>query len=163
MTYRLVYDTAADPLIMEWAGPLVLIVPGVLLVFAKTFMQRMLPHPIPLTIQVFLGWCLMAGAAITAAGSYAVASNWHQTVADRLLHGQYDMVEGPVTDFVASMGGKGASQERFVVQGQRFAYWDGENIAGFHHTAATGGPLREGLHVRITYSGATIYRLEVAQ
>jgi hypothetical protein len=74
--------------------------------------------------------------------------------------GQYSVAEGPVTHFVANPY---KPAESFSVNGHRFFYSEGIVIAGFHDTAAHGGPIREGLYVRITYSGNLILRLEVAQ
>jgi hypothetical protein len=57
----------------------------------------------------------------------------------------------------------GHSEESFTVEGHRFSYSDYIVTSGFHNTASHGGPIREGLHVRVTYSGNLILRLEVAQ
>jgi len=53
--------------------------------------------------------------------------------------------------------------ESFTVGGRRFSYSDYEVTAGFNNTASHGGPIRAGLHVRVTYWGNLILRLEVAR
>src|SRR5262245_4098233 len=66
-----------------------------------------------------------------------------------------DVVEGTVTQFVP-MPYEGHADEIFVVNGHRFAYSEYDDATGFHHTQSHGGPIREGQHVRITYSGKDI-------
>ena len=70
------------------------------------------------------------------------------------------MIEGPVMDFhpVPSLG-KG--DETFVVNGVKFAYSDYVLTAGFHNTASHGGPIREGLVVRIWHFRGRILRLDI--
>jgi len=79
-----------------------------------------------------------------------------------LRDGQYAVVEGYVSDFVP-MPHSGHSMESFVVQGHRFSYSDYVVSAGFNNTASHGGPIREGLYVRVTYTNDVILRLEIAQ
>ena len=57
----------------------------------------------------------------------------------------------------------GHSDESFVVGGRRFSYSDFVVTSGFHNAASHGGPIREGLYVRVTYLGNLILRLEIAQ
>jgi hypothetical protein len=51
--------------------------------------------------------------------------------------------------------------EHFTVCGVPFSYSDYVVTAGFNHASSHGGPMREGLWVRIAYSGNDIGRLEV--
>jgi hypothetical protein len=55
----------------------------------------------------------------------------------------------------------GHGVESFVVGGKRFQYSDFAMRAGFDETRSHGGPVREGLHVRIHYFGDDIAKLEV--
>lgn len=61
----------------------------------------------------------------------------------------------------------GHDTERFRVGSVSFAYSDYIVESGFNRTSSHGGPIREGLAVRIHYSGqpshATILRLEVRE
>jgi hypothetical protein len=84
-----------------------------------------------------------------------------------LRSGRAGLVEGLVQEF-HPMPRTGHDSEHFTVRGVRFQY--PQNGMGFSQTAAEGGPIREGLHVRIHYvptsgceelCGATILRLEV--
>jgi hypothetical protein len=57
----------------------------------------------------------------------------------------------------------GHAMESFCVQEQCFSYSDYVVTTGFHNTASHGGPIREGLNVRIEYIGNIILKLEVAR
>ena len=72
----------------------------------------------------------------------------------------FSVVEGRVTDF-RPMPYQGHSLECFSVQAQTFCYSDYAVTAGFNNSASHGGPIREGLPVRVSYVGKTIIRLEV--
>jgi hypothetical protein len=70
------------------------------------------------------------------------------------------MVEGVVRDF-KPMPYTGHAMESFVVQGVRFEYSDYVITAGFNNTSSHGGPIREGLPVKIWYLGSEILRLDI--
>ncbi len=76
-------------------------------------------------------------------------------------NGTVEVVEGVVTHFTP-MPVTGHGMERFCVQETCFAYADYVVTAGFNNTSSHGGPIREGLPVRVTYVGAAIIKLEVA-
>jgi hypothetical protein len=75
--------------------------------------------------------------------------------------GQCAIIEGVVTDF-QPMPSTGHGRESFTVSGVRFSYSDFVVTPGFHHTNYRGGPVRDGLHVRIHYRGQDIARFEIA-
>ena len=85
-----------------------------------------------------------------------------------LLHRRPDpkelahFIEGTVSQFIP-MPYTGHAMESFVVHGVRFAYSDYVITAGFNNTSSHGGPIREGLPVRIWYRGNEILRLDVAK
>ena len=70
------------------------------------------------------------------------------------------IAQGLVTDF-KPMPFTGHAMESFCVSGKCFSYSDNVITAGFNNTASHGGPIREGLPVRVTYIGNTILKLEV--
>lgn len=70
------------------------------------------------------------------------------------------MVQGYVTNF-RPMPYEGHQDECFSVQSETFCYSDYGITAGFNNSASHGGPIREGLPVRVSYVGNTIVRLEV--
>jgi len=74
--------------------------------------------------------------------------------------GHYSVVEGNITEF-DPMPYRGHRMECFTVTSQRFCYSDNVMTPGFNQTASHGGPIRDGLPVRISYSEDTILRLEI--
>jgi hypothetical protein len=107
----------------------------------------------------FLGfsvlWTVVSGVSIL--GSYFGPRR-------ALSDGSARVVEGVVEDFHPMPKG-GHDTERFTVGGVRFEYSDFIVSPGFNRTSSHGGPIREGLHVRIHYSldrgDATILKLEI--
>lgn len=86
----------------------------------------------------------------------------------QLKTGQYSVVEGPVEHFVP-MPNQGHASESFDVQGVGFSYSTYEITSCFNHTTSHGGPIHEGLQVRIAYVPTgrkyepnCILRLEIA-
>jgi hypothetical protein len=75
-------------------------------------------------------------------------------------HGQFSVVEGTVTDF-RPMPYEGHQDECFSVQSETFCYSDYVVTAGFNNSASHGGPIRDGLPVRVSFVANTIVRLEV--
>jgi hypothetical protein len=53
--------------------------------------------------------------------------------------------------------------ESFTVNGHHYRYSDSVVTAGFNNTQPHGGPIREGMTVRITNFGGQIARLEIAR
>jgi hypothetical protein len=57
----------------------------------------------------------------------------------------------------------GQGCESFLVDGQSFKYNDAAYNGGFEKSSLYGGPIREGLQVRIWYVDNVIVRLEIAR
>lgn len=76
--------------------------------------------------------------------------------------GEAQVVQGQVHEFREARPATD-EPESFLVGGQRFRYYDYELSPGFHTTARRGGPMREGLLVRIEHVNGVIVRLEVAE
>ncbi len=78
--------------------------------------------------------------------------------------GAYQVVQGTVVHF-DPMSFEGHKVECFSAQDKRFCYSDYLIAPGFRNAASHGGPIREGLPVRIAYTTASgrnvILRLEV--
>ena len=79
-----------------------------------------------------------------------------------LERGNCSVVEGVVENF-HPMPKSGHDTERFEVNGVHFSYSDYVMSPGFNNTASHGGPIRDGLRVRICHNSGDILRLEVAQ
>lgn len=77
-----------------------------------------------------------------------------------LKTGNFSVVEGRVQGF-HPMPKSGHELESFSLSGRRFSYSDFVANPCFNNTASHGGPIREGLHVQISYSGDCILRIEL--
>lgn len=84
----------------------------------------------------------------------------YRSLAARLRDRRFHTVEGEVENYGAG-GSQGKYFESFSVAGHDFSYY-GSSMSGygFHQLARDGGPIRNGLHVRIAYSGSVILRLQ---
>ena len=97
----------------------------------------------------------------TLIGFTAIAGQQGQGAAE--LHDpNLSVVEGTVENFVPMPYG-GHARESFTVAGRHFSYSNYILTAGFHNAASHGGPIKPGLHVRLTYVGNDILRVEVAE
>lgn len=118
--------------------------------------QRPMPKWFPVV------WTAFAVALLLAASTALALS--YSGYRDALASGAYQVAEGYVTDFVP-MPYSGHAKESFSVDGVHFTYSDYVVTTAFNQTRSHGGPIRDGLAVRIAYlrSGDTnaILRLEV--
>lgn len=71
------------------------------------------------------------------------------------------VVEGVVSNFHPTPA-HGHAMESFSVAGLKFEYSDFVLTAGFNRTASHGGPIHEGLPVRIWYQDGKILRLDIS-
>lgn len=78
----------------------------------------------------------------------------------QLAAGRAAVIEGPLTIYFEVGGGK---NECIALADRRFCYSDWVLTPGFNRTRALGGPLRDGLQVRLSAIGGTIVRVEVAE
>jgi hypothetical protein len=99
---------------------------------------------------------MLLGVAVWLAVGYI---NFGESLRNKV----YWTVEGPVQGLVCE-----PKRESFAVQGVRFDYSDYDLTPCFHNAATHGGPMRDGLYVRITYIRDPVFgrngiiRLEVA-
>jgi hypothetical protein len=77
-------------------------------------------------------------------------------------NGSAEIVEGKVEQFVP-MPYEGHAHETFIVNGRYFSYSDFDLTRGFNNTQSHGGPIKEGLQVRITHVDGSIVKLEIAK
>ena len=103
---------------------------------------------------LFACFWTLASLALTASDYFGLAS--------ALRHGRCEVVEGVVTQF-EPWSDVIKKDETFVVNGHRFHYSDFTITPGFNNTQVHGGPIHEGVRVRIHYTGNDIARLEIAQ
>lgn len=76
--------------------------------------------------------------------------------------GQAVTVEGMVTNFSAENTSQ-KQPETFEVEGQAFRYSMYLLTPGFNQSRPLGGPLKEGVHVRIAHVDGAIVKLEIAR
>ena len=164
MTFKTVFDAANEGYSTGWfpALGLILVAVGGLLVFAPALVQRVLPSGLQGRSRTVFSWMFFAYALLWTVGTFLATYLQYRTAISCLNAGNCPVAEGPVTNFVPMPYG-GHAMERFTVDGRDFSYSDYHVTPGFRNTASHGGPIHEGLYVRITYSGNVILRLEVAQ
>jgi hypothetical protein len=164
VTFTTVFDAAQQGWQVWWfpAFGLIFVAIGALLVFAPGLMQRLLPRGLQGRARRVFSWIYFLFSLLWTGFAFSNVLLEYETVKSVLNERRYSVVEGPVANFVP-MPYTGHGQESFTVNGHRFSYSDYIVTSGFNNTASHGGPIREGLYVRITYYGNLILRLEVAQ
>jgi hypothetical protein len=105
--------------------------------------------------RFFLGFAIFW----TSTSFFATFTDY-RTAVGAMQKNEAQIVEGPVTNFLP-MPYSGHRNESFVVQGIKFEYSDYGITAGFNNTVSHGGPIREGLVVRIWHLGGEILRLDI--
>lgn len=85
----------------------------------------------------------------------------YRGLVEGLRTGNYRLVVGRVEQF-DPMPWEGHKNESFVIDGHRYSYSDYDGSAGFNRTSSHGGPIRQGLSVRIADIHGVIARLEIA-
>lgn len=164
MVFETVFDISKSG-INNWQMlliPLLLTVLGALLVFAPNFMQKILSDGVQgkarhIFSYFYFGFALF----MTILWIWSVGSEYYKSIT-AFGSGKYKIVEGRVTDFVP-MPYEGHADERFRVNGVPFSYSDYSITCGFNNSASHGGPISEGLYVRISYVGNIILKLEIAK
>jgi hypothetical protein len=169
VTFKTVYDAAQQG--YDWSlAPLgliglifVAVAMMMLLVDAPDIEQRSLPSRSPLVRERLIRGRFFLGFAIVYTAIFPVVTLSQHWETQKLLRNPHLAVaEGPVTDFIP-MPASGHAMETFKVQGQNFSYSDFVIVPGFHNATSHGGPIRDGLNVRVTHVGNVILKIEVAQ
>ncbi|WP_448951557.1 hypothetical protein [Labrys neptuniae] len=105
-------------------------------------------------------FCFLFASAVTVFAMVSIIGG-NISAMMALRAGRCNVVEGKVEDFKPMPYG-GHTSESFSVAGTRFSYSDFVITSGFNNTASHGGPIREGVPVRICARGGDILRLEIA-
>jgi hypothetical protein len=88
----------------------------------------------------------------------------HSQLRQQLAEGQFALAEGPISQLsIGQYKGGRHPEVSFDVAGKRFQVSDFGGKVGFTFAHFRRSGLIEGHHVRISYSGKTIMRLEVRQ
>jgi hypothetical protein len=162
MHYQTVFDIATAGY-KSWTFPafgLIFIAIGAVLVASRKSMPGVWskrPRASNAFAFTFLGFAVFwtVTSFLSTYGEYSSLSK--ATVADGRK-----VVERAVTDF-KPMPVAGHAMEKFCVSGACFAYSDYVITGGFNNTSSHGGPIREGLQVRVTYVDNAIVKLEIAE
>ena len=168
MNYDLVYD-AANQALFDWdffgIGIVFSIIGAVLVLFPKIRLPltRKSPDKVSLTFSWFFFGFAVFWTILAAGGTYL--DNKETKIAS--VENTCSPLEGVIENFVP-MPHEGGRREMFQVQNVKFEYSDYNLTGGFNNTASHGGPISEGLRVRICYlrrertQENVIARLEVA-
>jgi hypothetical protein len=162
VNYQVVFDIA-DVGYKNWTGPafgLIFVAIGILLVANRKNLPGQWSN-YPLASSAFAFFWLGFSVFVTLTMFYVSYTDYSSLSSARSA-GQARIVHGPVRDFVP-MPVTGHAMERFCVTDECFEYSDYVATAGFNNTSSHGGPIKEGLQVRVTYVGNSIIRLEVAR
>ncbi len=160
MDYRVAFDITAAGY-KSWpfpAGGVIFIAVGAGLVAARKYLPgRFGKRPVAAKIFTsgFLGF-----AVLWTFSSFLVTYREYSAASSAAHEDRARVVEGVVTHFIP-MPGTGHAMESFCVSDACFNYSDYVMTAGFNTTSSHGGPIREGLPVRVTYIGNIILKLEV--
>ncbi len=160
MDYIIVYDLAQAGI--DWSIPAigcVLFAVGLLIIWLPAALRRLIPFGLADRIQRGFGFFPLL-ASFIAIGVSLQSIDEYFALKKLEERGQFKTIEGTVQNF-RPMPAAGHSLESFDVRGIRFGYSDFVLKPGFKNTAAYGGPIREGLPVRIAYSDGTILRLAI--
>jgi hypothetical protein len=109
-------------------------------------------------------WLAVASVFFGVVSVTILFTTWREysSLTSALTQGKTRSVEGRVTQFIPE-GPDGHPIERFSVEGKAFEYSSYMVTSGFHRVARLGGPIHEGVNVRITYVDGSIVRLQVEQ
>lgn len=162
MHYVTVFDTAVQPyrnlsFVLPGFGFLLL---GAIMVFRPSWVEAVLRKPFRHR-HVFRWFFFLFSVfwVVTATSSVLIDAI---RASQNATSGNCETVEGPVEHF-HPMPAEGHDMEHFDVRGVEFSYSDYVVTAGFNNTASHGGPIRQGLPVRICHRDGEILRLEVAR
>jgi hypothetical protein len=162
MSYRVVFDVA-EAGFKSWTFPafgLIFVAVGVFMVIARkslpgSWANR--PKASAAFAFFFLGFALLWTLV-----SFMATYRDYSSLAAEESSGQVQVAEGRVSNF-NPMPFSGHSMERFCVEAHCFEYSDYVITGGFNNTSSHGGPIRDGLPVRVTFVGNSIIKLEVAR
>jgi hypothetical protein len=160
MNYQVVFDVAESGY-KGWTFPalgMIFVVIGLFVVVFRNRLPTRGPKWAARTFPfVFLGVAVLWVAA-TLSSTYGEYLRFRGALREQTAA----VVEGKVERF-APMAQSGHALESFCVKDACFRYSDYLVTSAFNKPSSKGGPISEGLQVRVTYLGNAILRLEVAR
>ena len=154
MPYVTVFEITQKP--FEWWFPAV----GLLAVpvgVAMILVARKWPSQ---TRAKVTGYFFVIFGSVWSIATFVGTFSQYRKCIDAYRTRTYQVVEGTVENF-DPMPFEGHRDECFRVQDKTFCYSDYRIQPGFNHSASHGGPIREGLPVRLAYFDGQILRLEI--
>jgi hypothetical protein len=133
---------------------------GLIFLFAGTILIWLGKRNHWQSTRKWMGYVFVAFAAFWTISVFVGTYSEYSRVRSAYEGGEFATVEGLVTGF-QPMPYEGHQDECFTISSQTFCYSDFDLSPGFNNSASHGGPIREGLPVRVAYVGNTIVRLEV--
>lgn len=109
----------------------------------------------------YLPWLFMGFALLWSGFAFASTFNDYRELREALNHGRCQMIEGSIEHLHTGSGERGDTDDWFDIHGSRFSYSDNITVPGFGQTQARGGPLKEGMRIRIYAYQGQIARLEI--
>ena len=138
-------------------GLLIYIYPNILYMFPYQQSNRWSEK----RIRTFLVFWL-AFAVLWTATTFFVTYSKQKVFREAYANGEYEVTEGIVSNF-DPMPRSGHKMESFTVSGTKFEYSDFVVTPGFNNATSRGGPIHDGLPVRISHVGNVILKLEVSK
>ena len=157
--YRLVYDAATanyEAGSLFGIGIALTIITAAFLFFPKLRSLLFLGQKFG---TAYYGFMFIFAFLFTAISSSATYST-HSKISQAASTNSCKIVEGAVQDFVP-MPDSGKPRESFKVQKLKFEYSDYVFNGGFNNSQSHGGPMAEGLSVRICYVASTKSRTNI--
>jgi hypothetical protein len=102
------------------------------------------------TLQIVPALLLLFGVLLSL-GMFLFQYTNHQRYQAILDHGQYSVVEGTAERF-HPMSKAGHGNETFTINGVSFSYSDFSVTPAFNTTSVYGGPIHEGMYLKIYYT-----------
>ena len=150
----------------RWTGEIVWMIVGVALVIALAcHLREWLPMPRPVRSAVML---VLLALLLVLLPVHVAAHRDFAAMRDAVREGRFTVAEGRVEDFHPPwrLNGNRTTPETFRVyshkQTFRYRYLGSDVAPGFNVPSDRGGPIREGLRVRIADVDGRIARLEIA-
>jgi len=161
MKYELIFDVAQGGFRNWWfpAVGLIFFAVGIFLVKNRAILPIMFSWQVGPKDGSKLGFFFLVCSVLWMMVAFAGTWRDYAALRNALKEGTVAVVEGRVENFVSVPH----KTERFSVCGASFSYSDYGVTAGFDNTNSFGGPIREGLWVRIAHFGNAIARLEIAR
>lgn len=107
-----------------------------------------------------VGYIAIVFASLWVLSAFMFTFREYRRCIDAYRSGNYAVVQGQVENF-HPMPYEGHQDECFSVQSQTFCYSDYGVQPGFDRSTSHGGPIHQGLPVRIAYFDGQILRLDV--